>query len=316
MDSVKIKDRRLLRLGIALTVLLIVFKALPYGADIIFNTYAPAVLEHPLYIWLTSTVPLYAVGLPLCLILLPKKDKNEFETGEFGVSHFFIAAVVCFGLSLVGSLVGNGLMLIASLIKGEPIVNPINEAIMGSNVFYTFFFTVIVAPIGEEFICRRLIIDRTRRFGDIPAILLSAAVFAGLHMNFYQFFYALLIGVVLAYVYIRTGKLRYSIFLHMIINLVGGVYVQQLYKIMMELIGDGTEIDFSMMLPTVIVMMLIYGYIWMLFSSSVITVILATVFLPKMKFTPGEGVRSILRSPFIIVFFVLCLIFTVVGIII
>jgi membrane protease YdiL (CAAX protease family) len=42
-----------------------------------------------------------------------------------------------------------------------------------------------------------------------------------MHGNLSQFFYAFGLGLLLGYVYARTGKLRYSIGLHMIINFMG-----------------------------------------------------------------------------------------------
>ena len=47
--------------------------------------------------------------------------------------------------------------------------------------------------------------------------------FALFHGNFYQFFYALLLGMVFAWLYSSTGRIRYNIMLHMLINLMGGV---------------------------------------------------------------------------------------------
>ena len=53
--------------------------------------------------------------------------------------------------------------------------------------------------------------------------ILSALLFAFFHGNVNQFFYAFLIGGFFAYVYIKTGKIKYSIALHIILNLMGSV---------------------------------------------------------------------------------------------
>jgi membrane protease YdiL (CAAX protease family) len=47
-------------------------------------------------------------------------------------------------------------------------------------------------------------------------------------MNFYQFFYALFVGVIISYVYTLTGKLRYCIALHALVNFVGTIAVPTL----------------------------------------------------------------------------------------
>ena len=41
-------------------------------------------------------------------------------------------------------------------------------------------------------------------------------------------FYAFLLGLVFGYVYLRTGKLRYSIILHMLINFMGSVLAPEI----------------------------------------------------------------------------------------
>ena len=54
-------------------------------------------------------------------------------------------------------------------------------------------------------------------------------IFGLCHGNFYQFFYAFGIGLVFGYIYTRTGRIRYTIVLHMIINFLGSVaaiYIQ------------------------------------------------------------------------------------------
>ena len=54
-------------------------------------------------------------------------------------------------------------------------------------------------------------------------MLLSGAVFALFHGNLAQIFYAFPLGVFFAYLYLRTGRLRYTIGMHMLINFLGSV---------------------------------------------------------------------------------------------
>ena len=59
--------------------------------------------------------------------------------------------------------------------------------------------------------------------GPAVAMSVSALVFGLAHGNFYQFFYAFLLGLIFAYIYLRTGKVRYSMMLHMMVNFCGSV---------------------------------------------------------------------------------------------
>jgi membrane protease YdiL (CAAX protease family) len=49
--------------------------------------------------------------------------------------------------------------------------------------------------------------------------MISAFTFAVYHGNFTQFFYAFGLGILFAFIYSKTGKLRYTVFLHMGYNL-------------------------------------------------------------------------------------------------
>jgi len=57
------------------------------------------------------------------------------------------------------------------------------------------------------------------------AIVISALSFGLFHMNFYQFFYAVLIGFIAAYAYTLTGKLRWSIAIHSFVNFIGSIVI-------------------------------------------------------------------------------------------
>ena len=82
----------------------------------------------------------------------------------------------------------------------------------------------IIGPVFEEILFRKLLIDRTIRYGARISIILSATLFGLMHGNLNQFFYAFLLGGFFAYVYIKTGNIIYTIILHIFLNLIGSVF--------------------------------------------------------------------------------------------
>jgi membrane protease YdiL (CAAX protease family) len=110
-----------------------------------------------------------------------------------------------------------------AFIKGEELINPVAEAILNGNFIITLIYAAVVAPIFEELIFRKLLLDKLRRFGDLPAILMTGIAFGLFHMNLSQFFYAAVLGFIFAYVVIRTNTVIYSILLHMMINFIATV---------------------------------------------------------------------------------------------
>lgn len=125
-----------------------------------------------------------------------------------------------------GSIIGSLLSFILS--RGSP-QNPLTDLALNNN-WPGVVVMVVLAPLFEEFVFRRQLIDRTRRFGEKQAIVFSAICFGLLHMNLFQFFLAFGLGLVFGYVYTRTGRLRYSVLLHMIVNFNGAVLAPMIVK--------------------------------------------------------------------------------------
>lgn len=173
---------------------------------------------------IVSTACLYACGmLPAWLILRHIAPEPIDSRKMCGLS---LAAVVSVAVTflLIGSYAGNVVNTIISAITGKPMENPIQTIADNVPLGVMAVCMVLLAPIAEELFFRKVLIDRLRKYGDMPAILVSAAIFGLSHGNFSQFFYAFLLGLVFGAVYCSTGRLRYGIGLHMGINFFGSVY--------------------------------------------------------------------------------------------
>ena len=157
------------------------------------------------------------------LILQTVPKARQTWTCPMGTGHFLGWFVICMGGVYFGSLIGQFLMTIVSVITGETMVNQVEEMIMDMSLWAVIVSAVILAPIMEELIFRKLVLDRLAGYGPAVAMSVSALVFGLAHGNFYQFFYALLLGLIFAYIYLRTGKVRYSMMLHMMVNFCGSV---------------------------------------------------------------------------------------------
>ena len=112
--------------------------------------------------------------------------------------------------------------------------------ILGSDWQVNALFIGLLAPVCEEWIFRKEIISRLRRYGEKTAIMFSALAFALFHMNVFQFFYAFGLGLMFGYVYTRTSRLRYSVAMHMLINLNGAVLAPLVIQQIDPRILDGT----------------------------------------------------------------------------
>lgn len=77
---------------------------------------------------------------------------------------------------------------------------------------------VVAAPLAEEVFYRGLIFGGLQRWGFWPAALISGAVFSGVHFDVGSFIPFFLIGVLLAWLFWRSGSLWESIALHALYN--------------------------------------------------------------------------------------------------
>lgn len=119
--------------------------------------------------------------------------------------------------------VSNAIMMTVSALKDSPVVNPVVDVMQATNPIMLIIGVVILAPIAEEIAFRGILLSKLRPYGNGVAIFVTSLIFALFHGNLYQMLYAFAIGAFLANIVMRTGKLRYSIILHMIFNFVGSV---------------------------------------------------------------------------------------------
>jgi hypothetical protein len=117
------------------------------------------------------------------------------------------------------------LTFIIAILKGGNYLdlNPLMDIMFDSNMILRVLYASFAAPIVEELIFRKLLLNKLRRYGDLPAILISSIAFGLFHMNVAQMFYATALGIIFAYVAIRTNSIRYNILLHILINSMGVV---------------------------------------------------------------------------------------------
>ncbi len=165
----------------------------------------------------------YILPLPILIFLLKKIDSTNIEKHNLNIKTYVKYLCITIALMWIGNIIGITITGILSGATQSEISNPIHDLINSTGIWLNILLISIIGPVFEEFIFRKLLIDRTIKYGARVSIILSAVMFALIHGNLNQFCYTILVGGFFAYVYIKTGKLRYTITLHMILNLIGSV---------------------------------------------------------------------------------------------
>lgn len=223
------------RIGLAIFVLTMAYQGSAVVLSLLFTALAPAATETWWYSWLLTDLSLYGVGLPCMWLVIrqvPKAPYNQayrVRSGgnaykpRFGLGTWLVIAVIGAGVMQIGGLIGNGVMEGLSRLVGYDYANGLESMVGETPLWMTFLGTVVIAPFGEELLFRKLLIDRTRRWGDGVSILLSGILFGLFHGNLFQLFYTTLIGFLLAYVYTRSGSYWWCVGLHALVNFLGGI---------------------------------------------------------------------------------------------
>ena len=173
-----------------------------------------------------SFIAIYAVGMPLfCYILNPLPSVHPYKE-KMPLKDVFGGFCVCLLSMLVGNYISSVILVWLETMLGSATENPVSDAISPTDpatIAVTLIFMVIIGPILEEILFRKILCTKLLPLGEGYAIFISAAIFGLFHGNFYQFAYAFLVGAVFALIYVKTGKLIYSIIYHMGLNLLGSV---------------------------------------------------------------------------------------------
>jgi membrane protease YdiL (CAAX protease family) len=170
-----------------------------------------------------SSITTYIIPAPFFIYIMNKLEKSKIEKHRMTIFKFLGCVAIAYALTFIGNLIGLTLTDFISNIIGSQIVNPIAQVIDSTNVWVTLLVMVILAPIFEELFFRKLLIDRTIKYGGLISILVSATLFALYHGNLNQFFYAFFLGGFFSFVYIKTGRIEYTIALHGIVNFIGSI---------------------------------------------------------------------------------------------
>ena len=165
----------------------------------------------------------YVLPLPILLFLMRKLDSTEIKKNNLGFKTFLKYLCITFTLMWIGNITGTIITNLLSFTIQNDIANPIQNLINSTDLWLNLILISLIGPIFEEIIFRKILIDRTIKYGPLASILVSAIIFGLIHENLNQFCYTILVGGFFAYVYIKTGQIKYSIGLHIILNMLGSV---------------------------------------------------------------------------------------------
>ncbi len=269
--------------------------------------------------WVMTIAPMYLIAVPTGYMLMKKIPRETGEKQKLSFGRFLVLMLISMPIMYGGNIIGN---FFSALLSGGTAENSVID-FATSNLVYGFVFTVLLAPLMEEFIFRKQLIDRLGRYGEKTAIFFSAVTFGLFHMNLFQFFYAFGLGLIFAYVYTRTRMLRYPVIMHMIINFSGGVLAPMIIaNLDVELmekaaLGQATAQEISQLLGP---MLSYYAYLFVLLSSIILGIVFLILRWKKRvllgtshQLPLGTEKKAVYWNPGMILFSLFCLVMIVLA---
>lgn len=212
------------KIGITLLLVMIVTYIVQIITSFLITWLIPDAVSEPWYVWSMTVISLYLVAFPIYLKIM--KGIPDFHINcekNYSVTEMIILVFICLAGTYLCNIISVGLNMLIGQLKGSAVINPLEMAVNSSNITYTFIVACIMAPIIEEIMFRKVIINKLVGYGEKLAIIVSSFAFALFHGNLYQILYAFVLGVIFAHITIKSGTIKYAVILHIIINTFGSV---------------------------------------------------------------------------------------------
>lgn len=253
-------------------------------------------------VWV-QLVPTYLFTMPLIIFLLGRLPGVKPQKKKITFWQFLGALACCFGIMITCNLLGLAVTAVIGRLAGITVENVSADLVAGLDPLASLLLASLAAPVFEELIFRKMLVTRTLKYGEGAAILLSGLMFGLFHGNFNQFAYTFGLGMFLAYLFVKTGDVKITIGIHVIINfsssvILGGLLskldVEGLLRAskQMQQMGNLTEEAMAQLAAfleaSAVVLLALFFFLIFEYGMALTGVILLIVSRRKFRLSPGE----------------------------
>ncbi|WP_195932367.1 CPBP family intramembrane glutamic endopeptidase [Turicibacter sanguinis] len=222
-------------------------------------------------------VSFYLIGFPLAYCMMKKiPTAVSQEKKRLTLRQLVEYGLISYAVMILLNFLTTFLLSFIELFKTESIVNPVQQVILTGSPWLSLLCIVVLSPIIEELLFRKILLDRVRIYGDKVAIIFTAIAFGFYHGNLSQLFYAVGLGIILAYIVLKTNQLKYSIGIHMFVNAMGSL-------ILPMLIGDGSDLLRAQIASVIVVILITFGTILIIKNHKKVELVQGDLTIPESK---------------------------------
>lgn len=216
-----VKSSKMKKFGFVIGMSLMIWLALQLIGSLIVSGLVSTIFEGKLteksISWLyTGIVSLISLLLPTIFVNSyiesnSKVNEKTKNSGKILIMGFGLVIAIQYLEQFIIEKIGSNYEIFSSDLlvnTGDTIIDKI-----------LFFISIAVIPgIFEELFVRKAILNYGKQFGNYFTIIVSAIIFALLHMNLQQGIFAFLIGIVFGYIAVKTQNVKLTMILHILNN--------------------------------------------------------------------------------------------------
>ncbi|MFH1310602.1 MAG: CPBP family intramembrane glutamic endopeptidase [Candidatus Omnitrophota bacterium] len=174
-----------------------------------------------------NTMIMNVIGISVVLYFVIKKGKQNIEavglTSQSFTKSVFYAVIGYISLGPLLVLIMTGTFFVIDFFHYKPQVQSIVQIFVKENnlpvLFFSTLFAGVFGPIVEEIFFRGFMYSAIKKsIGVLGAMIITSVVFSLLHAHVIGFLPIMTLGLLLAYLYEKTGSLTASITVHIMHN--------------------------------------------------------------------------------------------------
>jgi len=261
-------------IGISLLTILIMTVALQFICRLIINMLSEGILFQIVSCAGVNIGTLIVIAPVIALML--RKLPVEVSEARKSINLLNIVLFVIMGL---------GIILLTNLLKMT--VFGFRQSVIVQPQEFSLFWLLsgIIAAVAEEILFRKIILNRLKPFGKKEAIFISALAFGLCHINFWSFTFAFALGLLFGQITVYTNTIRYSCVLHAVNNILT-------VSLLPYFFGKISETAINI----ICISLIILGVALLLKRKYILSLV---------KSENGIGVKTVLKRPGMITFFVI-----------
>jgi membrane protease YdiL (CAAX protease family) len=159
------------------------------------------------------------IAIIIAILITKIKFKQDiFTKSKVSKSFILLGAASCIGIGMISNIIYTIYSTILKL-KGITIPQP-DFSFPTQRIFLIMFliYVCLLGPILEEIIFRGFILRSMQKYGNLTAIIVSSVLFSMFHLNLVQFINPVLVGILLAFIAIKSDSIFPSMIAHIFNN--------------------------------------------------------------------------------------------------